>query len=230
MKIHILFLLLYIGVYTMYSQTKDSIASAKSEEFLYLVEGDTIPVEAIALNEVFILDKIEFDNKAAYRKYYILRRKTRKVYPYAKMAADTLSNIVADLKDIKKKRKRKKYIKQMQKFMEDRFTPELKKLTRTEGQILVKLIHRQTNETMYNLIKDYRSGFKAFVYDTTAHLFNISLKKKFEPTIVYEDYLIEDILQRSFQDNILQRQPPAVYVPFIELIDKWGDFEWDLEE
>lgn len=214
----------------MYSQTKDSIASAKSEEFLYLVEGDSIPVGSIELNEVFILDKIEFDSKAEYRKYYILRRKTRKVYPYAKMGADTLTKLVGSLKDIKKKRHRKKYIKQMQNFMEERFTPELKKLTRTEGQILVKLIHRQTNVTMYDLVKEYRSGFRAFMYDTTAHLFNISLKKKFDPRNVYEDYLIEDILQRSFQDGILERQPPAVYVPFIELIDKWGDFKWDIEK
>ena len=57
------------------------------------------------------------------------------------MAADTLSKLVLDLNDIEKRRHRRKYIKRMQRFMEDRFTPELKKLTRTEGQILVCLLY-----------------------------------------------------------------------------------------
>ena len=141
------------------------------------------------------------------------------------MASDTLSKIVADLQDYKKKRHKKRYIKKMQRFMEDRFTKELKKLTRTEGQILVKLIHRQTGENMYNLIKEYRSGFKAFVYDKTASLFDISLKKEFQPITEYEDYLIEDILQRSFMDGILEEQPPArsLGYNFLELTDKWKE-------
>ena len=147
------------------------------------------------------------------------------MYPYAKMAADTLSKLVTDLNDIKKRRQRRKYIKRMQRFMEDRFTPELKKLTRTEGQILVKLIHRQTGVTMYELIKEYRNGFKAFVYDTTAHLFNISLKRKFEPKKEYEDYLIEDILHRSFQEGILEEQIPVIYYPILDLRDVWKGYD-----
>ena len=112
--------------------------------------------------------------------------------------------------------------------MQDRFAPELKKLTRTEGQILVKLIHRQTGITMYDLVKEYRSGFKAFVYDRTAHFFNISLKREFQPTKVYEDYLIEDILQRSFQDGILERQPTASKVSFYDLVDIWKGYRYPL--
>lgn len=227
MKTIILFFSIQFLAMTSYAQlqSKDSIATAEQEEFLYLIDGDSVAVESIALKEIIILDKIDFESKLDYKKYLILKRKTRKVYPYAKMAADTLIKLVIDLQDMKKKRHRKKYIKNMQRFMEDRFTPELKKLTRTEGQILVKLIHRQTGITMYELIKEYRSGFKAFVYDRTAHLFNISLKKKFKPYEQYEDYLIEDILERSFQDGVLLRQPSSVKSSLYELADKWEGYK-----
>ena len=221
MKAFFLYVIFYLCTLTVVAQVTDSIGPVLNEEFLYLIDGDSVAVESIALNEIIILDKIEFDSKQEYKKYLILKKKTRRVYPYAKMAADTLIKLVVDLQDIKKKRHRKKYIKNMQHFMEDRFTPELKKLTRTEGQILVKLIYRQTGITMYDLIKEYRNGFKAFIYDRTAHLFSISLKKKFDPLNVYEDYLIEDILQRSFQDGVLERQPSSVKHSFYDLLDKW---------
>jgi len=225
MKAFFLYVIFYLCTLTVVAQVTDSIGPVLNEEFLYLIDGDSVAVESIALNEIIILDKIEFDSKQEYKKYLILKKKTRRVYPYAKMAADTLIKLVVDLQDIKKKRHRKKYIKNMQHFMEDRFTPELKKLTRTEGQILVKLIYRQTGITMYDLIKEYRNGFKAFIYDRTAHLFSISLKKKFDPLNVYEDYLIEDILQRSFQDGVLERQPSSVKHSFYDLLDKWDGYK-----
>jgi len=225
MKRLILYIVLFFLGAISHAQVIDSITSVKSEQFSYLIEGDSVAVKSIALNEVLILDKIKHQNKLARKKYLILKRKTRKVYPYAKLAADTLISLVNNLEDITKKRHRKKHIKKMQRFMQDRFAPELKKLTRTEGQILVKLVHRQTGITMYDLIKEYRSGFKAFVYDRTAHFFNISLKREFQPTEVYEDYLIEDVLQRSFQDGILERQPTATNVSFYSLVDIWKGYE-----
>ncbi len=189
----------------------------------YIIEGDTIPHEAIDLDEVVILGKLKFKDRLARRKYLILRRKTRKVYPYAKLASDRLSELNRRLKDIKSKRARKKYIKILQKYMEEEFTTELKKMTRTEGQILVKLIHRQTGQTMFELVKEYRSGWKAFWYNSTARLFNISLKEKYDPIDVEEDYWIEDILQRSFQSNILEEQKTALDFSFYDLRNKWTD-------
>ncbi|WP_010522594.1 DUF4294 domain-containing protein [Aquimarina agarivorans] len=200
---------------------KNKQETNEDERLLFMIEGDSTASESIPLNEIVILPNIKFDSSLKRKKYLILARKTKKVYPYAKMAADTLSKLVVELETIKKKRHRKKYIKRMQRFMEERFTKELKKFSRTEGQILIKLVHRQTGRTMFDLIKNYRSGWKAFWYEKTAHLFNISLKREFDPTNVYEDYLIEDILERSFQNDVLVRQPPAVKFNLFELIDKW---------
>jgi len=155
------------------------------------------------------------------RRYLILRRKTIKVYPYAKLAAERLEAMNKRLESIEKKRDKKKYTKRIQKYIEGEFSDELKKLTRTEGQILIKLIHRQTGKTAFELIKELRSGWRAFWFNNTASLFDISLKREFDPENEKEDYLIEDILERNFQNGRLVRQKPAIDFDFFELTDKW---------
>jgi len=198
------------------SEHKDSIAT-----YYYIVQGDTIPREYIGLGEVVLLNKLSFNNKVDRRRYLILRRKTRKVYPYAKLASERLLTMTSRLQTIKKKRQAKKYTKRIQKYIEQEFSEKLKKLTKTEGQILVKLIHRQTGTTAYDLVKDLRTSWRAFWYNTTASLFDISLKQTYTPYNVEEDYLIEDILERSFQAEILQRQPPFFEIDFLELSSHW---------
>jgi hypothetical protein len=197
-------------------QEKDSV-----ETYYYIIEGDTIPREYIDLDEVVLLNKLEFNNKKDRRRYLILRRKTRKVYPYAKLASERLTTMTERLKTIEKKSLRKKYTRRIQKYIEEEFSEKLKKLTRTEGQILVKLIHRQTGRTAFELVKELRTGWRAFWYNTTANVFDISIKEKYMPFEVEEDYLIEDILERSFQAEILERQTPSFKIDYLELSSHW---------
>ncbi|MEW7279770.1 DUF4294 domain-containing protein [Aquimarina sp. 2201CG1-2-11] len=220
---HISFIVILLSTLVSAQEDNNKVLDTTGYVQYYIVEGDTIPHEAIDLDEVVILGKLSFKDKLARRKYLILRRKTRKVYPYAKLAADRLTTLNERLVTIESKRKRKRYIKILQKYMEEEFTKELKKLTRTEGQILVKLIYRQTGKTMFELVKEYRSGWRAFWYNNTARLFNISLKEKYDPINIEEDYWIEDILQRSFQSNILQEQKTALSFSFYDLRNKWTD-------
>jgi hypothetical protein len=187
----------------------------------YIIEGDSIPRESINLEEVYVLNKLKFNSKADRMRYLILRRKTIKVYPYAKMAADRLDSLNDRLERLPNKRAKKKYTKLIQKYIEGEFSEKLKKFTRTEGQILIKLIHRQTGETTFDLVKDLRSGWSAFWYNTTASMFDLSLKKGFDPLNVKEDYLIEDVLQRNFMSGVLERQKPKIEYDFYDLTDKW---------
>lgn len=227
MKALYLFLNLFFIFFLGYSQEigphtqKETDSTSTTEEFLFMMEGDTAAVKSFQLDEVVILKRLKFNSTLEYKKYLILKRKTRKVYPYAKLAADTLTSLVADLEDISKKRHKKKHIRRMQRFMQQKFNKEIKKMTRTEGRILIKLIHRQTGRTMYDLIKEYRSGVKAFIYEKTASFFDLSLKQKFNPEEVYQDYLIEDILERSFQDDILVRQKSPLNYNILDLATKW---------
>ena len=193
-----------------------------TETFYYMIAGDSIAREFIDLEEVVLLNKIEFNTKEDRKRYLILRRKTRKVYPFAKLASERLTTMTERLKTVEKKRDRKRYTKRIQKYIEEEFSEKLKKFTRTEGQILVKLIHRQTGRTAFELVKELRTGWRAFWYNTTANMFDISLKEKYLPFDIKEDYLIEDILERSFQDNILVRQKPAFKIDYFDLTDNWN--------
>ena len=180
---------------------KDSIR--KYEEYV-IFEGDTVVFE---LDEVHVLNNIKFVNDYDRRYYYWFRKKTLKAYPYAKLAAEHLTDLNLHLDSLKSKRKKRKYTKKVQKYMEEEFTGQLKKLTRTEGRILIKLVHRQTGVTTFDLVRDIRSGWKAFWYHNTARLFKLSLKLEYNPAKVDEDFMIEDILQRSFIDGLLEEQP-----------------------
>jgi hypothetical protein len=187
----------------------------------YYIEGDSVPKKLIELDEVLILNKLNFSSNEEKIKYLILKRKTIKVYPYAKLAADRLTALNERLESLKRVSERKRYTKIIQRYIEDEFSAELKKLTRTEGQILVKLIHRQTGLTTFDLVKELRSGWRAFWYNNTAKLFDISLKREFDPINDKEDFLIEDILERAFQSRQLERQKPAIAFDYYELTEKW---------
>ena len=202
---------------------KDSVESDTIEKQYMIIAGDSVPREAIDLEEVVLLRKLKFNSNKDRKRYLILRRKTRKVYPYAKLASERLVDLNSRLDQIKGNRARKKYTKIVQNYIEEEFSAELKKLTRTEGQILVKLIHRQTGVTTFDLVKDLKSGWRAFWYNTTASMFDISLKEEYHPESNQEDFLIEDILQRSFRDNILERQKSALDFEYLDLSDKWNN-------
>jgi hypothetical protein len=196
---------------------KDSIPL--SERYI-VFEGDTLLIE---LDEILLLKKLKFKTDYDRRYYYWFRKKTIKAYPYAKLAADRLDVLNERLANIKSKRKKRQYTKRVQKYLEEELTSQLKKLTRTEGRILIKLIHRQTGETAFELVKGLRSGWKAFWYNTTANLFKLSLKEKYDPVNIKEDYLIEDILQRAFVNGILKEQKAKLEFNYIELGSKWID-------
>ena len=225
MRTHLFLVFVLAYVFSLAQQKeKDSIYEQEFDsiyDYYVRFEGDSILRSSIDLDEVFLFGKLEFADERERLNYFILRRKTIKVYPYAKMAAERLVELNDSLDFIKKKRHRKRYTKKVQKYIEGEFSEELKKLTRTEGQILVKLIHRQTGTTAFGLVKELRSGWRAFWYQTTAKAFKIDLKEEFHPEEMHQDYLIEDILQRAFAANKLTRQKSVLDYDYSSLTNKW---------
>ena len=217
MKLYFFFFgLFFFHLVFSQEQTDDLI----NKEYIKIT-GDTIVKGPIELGEVILLPKRPYKNSDQIRKYLILKRKTLKVYPYAVMASDRLNSLNLELSEIKRKRKKKRYTKKVQKFLEKEFTEELSKLTQTEGQILIKLIHRQTGSTTYKLVKSLRNGIKAFLYNTTAKFFNMNLKEEFTPKSDLSDFYIEDIIQRSVRDNIIQYREPTFKYDLFELKNIW---------
>ena len=145
----------------------------------------------------------------------------KKVYPYAKLAADKLYQIERTLDTLPNNRQKKRYTKKVQEEAEARFTDELKKLSRSQGKILIKLIYRQTGDSAYDLVKNLRSGWRAFWYNNTAWFYDLSLKSVYNPLEVEEDFWIEDILQRAFSRKELEVQEPAFPIDYEAIEKKW---------
>lgn len=192
-----LFLFLCFFSYSQENKYKDL-------DVLIMIKGDSIPSESIDLKEITVFPSIEFKNIEDKIKYYIIKRKTLKVYPYAILASKRLTELNKRLPLIKTRAKKKKYTKIVERFIEKEFSKELKKLTRTEGQILIKLVHRETGKTVYKLIKKLRNGFRAFSYNSLAKLFNISIKTEYNPENNDEDAIIEDVLKRAYADKTIK--------------------------
>ena len=192
-----LFLFLCFFSYSQENKYKDL-------DVLIMIKGDSIPYESIDLKEITVFPSIEFKNIEDKIKYYIIKRKTLKVYPYAILASKRLTELNKRLPLIKNRARKKKYTKIVERYIEKEFSDELKKLTRTEGQILIKLVHRETGETVYRLIKKLRNGFRAFSYSSLAKLFNISLKEAYDPINIVEDAMIEDVIKRAYTDKSIK--------------------------
>lgn len=195
------------------------------DEF-YIIKNDSL---TIPLDEVVVFDKRHFNSKKEKRYYYWYYKKVHKAYPFARIASDTLVEINKQLEGVKSNRKRRRMIKNIQEYMEGEFSDQLKKLTRTEGRILIKLVHRQTGETMYELIKDYRSGWKAFWYNSTANMFRLSLKKEYDPSNEALDFIVEDILQRSFNNGTLDKRDAKLDIDYFQLLDQYRDIDIEKE-
>lgn len=193
---------------------KDSI-----KQVVPKVQVDSTFTDTIQLEEVFI-NKGQFeyiDNK----EFVLLQNRVYKVYPFAKIASERLTNLNRNIDKLKTEKEKKKYYKLVEKYMEEEFTGQLKKLSRKQGQILVKLIHRQTGFSTFNLIKEYKSGWKAFWSNNTAKLFDINLKAEYHPFQVNEDFLIEYILDGAFARGRLVEQKPAFDINIDALTKHW---------
>ena len=212
---------LFIIFFITYSVSYCQVIQSDSLVDYIKIKGDSIVRSSIDLDQVVLLPKMKYRNSDEIRKYLILKRKTLKVYSYAVLASERLTKLNERLSNIKRRRNRKDYTKKVQKFIVNEFYDELSKFTQTEGQILIKLIHRQTGSTTYSLIKELRNGWSAFWYNNTARIFNMSLKKEFNPLEIKEDYLIEDIIQRAIRDKKIDYQKPYYIYDLFELNIKW---------
>lgn len=155
-----------------------------------VIHGDTLPI--YAFSEVNIYAPRVFKSEREKREYGRLKYYVAKVYPYAKIAGEMLQDFDDTLRTITSERKRKVYIKAVEKQLMAEFEGELKKLTIKQGIILIKLIDRETGNTSYDLVKELRGSFSAFLWQSLARLFGSNLKLQYDPN--GEDALIEEIV------------------------------------
>ena len=166
-----------------------------------IVDGDTIPV--ITLQPVNVIDFADPATLKNLQAYYRLRFNVIKVYPYAKLAAMKIRELNAVLDTLPTKKAKKKYTKEFEKRLKADFEAQLKKLSKTQGKILVKLIDRETGSSSYEVMKELRGSLQAFFWQQLAWIYGNDLKAKYDPT-QGEDKTIESIVQMIESGQISQ--------------------------
>lgn len=156
-----------------------------------VVDSDTVAI--INLPEVIVLSEKIFKNERERRKYNRTVLYVKKVYPYAKLAGEKLRYYDDTLRKIENERARKKFMKKIEEELQQDYEGELRKLTFTQGKILLKLIDRETNNTSYALLKDLRGGVSAVLWQGIGRVFGYNLKVRYDPE--GEDKEIERIVQ-----------------------------------
>ena len=180
-----------------YGQENITSARYKNEEgkLVYLTamtvyQGDTIPY--IKLPTVYIFKPLKFKNKREYVKYARLVRDVKRVYPISKEIKDIVIETYEYLQTLPTEKEKQKHIKAVEKGLKEQYTPRLKKLTFSQGKLLIKLVDRQCNQTSFQLVKAFMGPFKAGFYQTFAAMFGASLKKEYDAE--GDDKMIERII------------------------------------
>jgi len=155
-----------------------------------IVDGDTLPY--VNLNEVMVVGNRVFKNYDEAIRYYTLERNIKIVYPYAIMAEATFAQCEEAIKTMTDEDDKKRYVKTVEKQLMKQYSDEMKNLTAKQGRLLIKLIDRQTGKTSYEMVKELRGSFSAFMWQTVACLFGNSLKSTYDAD--GEDQDIEHII------------------------------------
>jgi hypothetical protein len=155
-----------------------------------IIDGDTIWVAD--LDEVYIFPTHKFKNRWEYRRYTRLIYNVKKAYPWARLAGEKLAEVEVHMGTLKTEKEQREYIKQVEQELLDDYKEDLKKLTITQGRILIKLVDRETGDTSYELVKELRGNLSAAFWQALARLFGSNLKSEYDAA--GEDRLIEEIV------------------------------------
>jgi hypothetical protein len=144
------------------------------------VTGDTLPV-IIHLREVLVYPPLKFKNKKEEREYNRLVRDVKKTLPYAKLVYGTLIETYEYIQTLPDEDAQNKHLKRMEKELFQQYKPELKKLTLSQGKLLIKLIDRECNQTSYALVGAFLGKFRAGFWNLFAGILGASLKSEYDP-------------------------------------------------
>jgi hypothetical protein len=188
----ILFVITFLSLFSLSGEAQDSIPVTGD---IYvaravIIDGDTMWVAD--LDEVYIFPAKKFKNRRERRRYTRLIYNIKKAYPWAKLAGEKLAEVEVVMGTLETEKEQREYIKQVEKELLKDYKEDLKKLTITQGRILIKLVDRETGDTSYELVKELRGNLSAAFWQALARLFGSNLKSEYEAE--GEDRLIEEII------------------------------------
>lgn len=141
--------------------------------------GDTIP--HVYLPTVYVFPELTFKNDKERQQYNKLVRDVKRTLPYARLIYETLIETYEYIETLPDEKSKQAHIKRMEKELYAQYKPELKKLTLSQGKLLIKLVDRECHQSSYNLAKAYLGSFRAGFWNIFAGMFGASLKTKYDP-------------------------------------------------
>nr|WP_294897441.1 DUF4294 domain-containing protein [uncultured Pedobacter sp.] len=196
MKSKALFIFCFFFLLHGFTKAQDSFVKPAKNDTIRVaainIDGEIMPW--ILLNPVIVKDYRHFASQQDYDNYRRLRYNVIKVLPYARFAGQRYRQLERDLATTSDKRKQKEYVKSCDKEIKDLFNREVKNLTISQGEILIKLIDRETGNSSYELVQDLKGNVSAFVMQSVAKLFGHDLKSKYD---VDQDRDIEAIIRST---------------------------------
>jgi hypothetical protein len=178
-----------------YSQTGEVTAPDTAQSIYNVLrtatyDGQTYPL--VELSEITVVGKMPRGVKFNYRRHARLVYNVRRVYPYALIVRNEVGRVNRLLETMPSKRDQNNFLQQYEKDIFKEYEGDMKKLTFSQGKILIKLIERETQNTSFDLIRQYRGKFSATFWQSIARIFGADLKASYDPA--GEDYLIEQII------------------------------------
>lgn len=154
-------------------------------------QGDTALM--VVLNEVTVFPPMKFKNKKQEEFYWRTVRDVKRTLPYAKLIAETLLETYEYMETLPTQKEREAHLTQMEKEIFAQYKPHLKKFTKSQGKMLVKLINRETNQSSYSILKAFLGTFRAGFWQTFGKFFGVSLKTSYNPDKNEDDAIVERV-------------------------------------
>ena len=178
-----------------YSQTGEASAPDSTQSIYNVLktatfDGQTYPL--VELNEITVFGKMPRGVRFNYRRHARLVYNVRRVYPYALLVRNEVGRVNRLLETMPNKKDQNNFLQQYEKDIFKEYEDDMKKLTFSQGKILIKLIERETQNTSFDLIRQYRGKFSATFWQSIARIFGADLKADYDPA--GEDYLIEQVI------------------------------------
>lgn len=187
-KIYILLSLVFVAKALSQEYYADNTKSASQTNTLYLmpnvypaviIDGDT--VACMGLRDFVKYSPLRFVSNKQQTEYTRLIRDVKKTLPYAKEIARIITETYEYMETLPDDKARQKHLNRMEKYLYDEYKPKMSRLTRSQGQLLIKLVDRETNSSSYHIVDAFMGTGKAVTYNFFASLFGNSLKKRYNP-------------------------------------------------
>lgn len=163
-------------------------------------EGDTVAV--INLREITVYPPMKFKNRKEEEFFWRTVRDVKLTLPYAKLIAETLVETYEYIETFPTQKEREDYLKSMEKALFEQYKPVLKKFSRRQARVLVKLIQRETHQSSYDIVKAFLGTFRATFWQGFGKLFGVSLKSEFKPDKDKDDAVLDRIARRVEQGTL----------------------------